>query len=688
MTTPCPSALAELAVALGVQVTWTGADGHPHSPDVDVIVATLEAMGTPARTEGDAVNALAEVRLARARRGLEPVSVHRAASWQPVSVTLPARADPEATWLTLRDEGGESRTCTLAAATIGPPEALSVSNEHFETYQVDPELAGLAALPPGSYDLRLETPGLEAHSYLLVPPHAPRAARTWGLFMPLHALRSETDWGIGSYSDLAELGRWTGALGGSMVGCLPLYPISSDPPIDPSPYLPVSRLAYSDLYIDPLAVPELAGCPEAMGRLADPQFRYRMAQAHQAAEVDYDEVAALRSQVLEPLARTVQAGRSPRRQQLAQFASEFPDLVAYARFRAERDHRLGVPGDPEVRADYHLLLQWLASEQLAEATSVCPLYADLPVGVAADGFDPDHFANDFVTGVHGGAPPDRFFSSGQDWSFPPLHPERMRLDGYRYLTQVLRRACRHASVLRIDHVMGLQRLYWVPAGADATHGTYVQYRAEELFALACLEANRAGTVLVGEDLGTVPEGLRERMHGDGMLRSWVFQFESTAVQPLPQPPEECLASLGTHDLPRFGAYLDGQDIADNERAGRLSASEAHSQTAERQSWGGALRAATDPSMSSDSSTTEVLSRALTYLAESPAALVLIDLEETWGERLPQNRPGTGTEARNWRRRGALTLEVARDDQELRTLLRQVDQGRSSPQVLALNREAV
>ncbi len=272
---------------------------------------------------------------------------------------------------------------------------------------------------------------------------------------------------------------------------------------------------------------------------------------------------------------------SKRHDELTSFTERHPELVAYARFRADLDARTpGAAGNDRIAQrpqegassfGYHLYGQWAAAQQLTAAASAAPLYADLPIGVHPDGFDPIWAPQDFVTGVHGGAPPDLFFEGGQDWSFPPLHPERLREDGYRYFIDIVRRAFRHASYLRVDHVMGLQRMYWIPEGFDARHGAYVSSRADELHAVVSLEAHRAGTVVVGEDLGTVPAGVRERMTRDHMLRSWVLQFETTEEDPLPEPPAPVLASWGTHDLPRFGAYFAGLDIDENESAGHLSA---------------------------------------------------------------------------------------------------------------------
>jgi 4-alpha-glucanotransferase len=221
--------------------------------------------------------------------------------------------------------------------------------------------------------------------------------------------------------------------------------------------------------------------------------------------------------------------------------------------------------------------------------------------------------------------------------------------------------------------MGLQRLYWIPEGFDARHGAYVSYRADELHALVSLEAYRAGTVVVGEDLGTVPDGVRARMARERMLRSWVLQFESTPEDPLPPAPAPVLASWGTHDLPRFGAYFWGDDIDEDENDGRLSADEAAVERVARKRWRTAiLRAIALEDVGGDVAAITLRS-CLAHLARGAADLVMIDLEELWGERHPQNRPGTGTEVGNWRRRASRTLEELYLDTDTTDFLSQLNE---------------
>jgi 4-alpha-glucanotransferase len=664
------AAVKGLAELHGVQSSFEGGDGRVHDADDEVLLAILAALGSPVGSARDAADALAEKQRAASPLGLEPILVHRIGRRSSATVRVPEGVDPRDVWCTIEFEDGRVERQRLTSGLTSMAAGTGRPGERDKTYVFRLEPDGADPIPPGYHGFIVEWPGADATARLIAAPPCPLPTPGWGVFLPLHAVRTKDDWGVGSYGDLAALGRWVGGLGGSMVGALPLYPAFLDPPADPSPYLPVSRLAYNEIFVDPTVLPELALAPEARRLLASDEFRRRLASVHEAALVNYEEVARLRRQVLSPMAEALLQGDTPRRAEFCAFVEQHPELLAYARFRTGRDAIDRPDPDPTSTAGpsgvppalgYHLYAQWAAAQQLSAAAVSTPLYADLPIGVHPDGFDPQWAPESFVPKVHGGAPPDLFFEGGQDWSFPPLHPERMREDGYRYFIETLRRAFRHAAYLRVDHVMGLQRLYWIPEGFDARHGAYVSYRADELHAVVSLEASRAGTVVVGEDLGTVPASVRARMADDHMLRSWVLQFESTPEDPLPSPPVQALASWGTHDLARFTSYFWGDDIKEHEAMGYLSDTEARTQGEARARWRSALlRAIGAPHDVSDPAPL-ALRACLAHLAASRADLVMVDLEELWGEHEPQNRPGTGTEAANWSRRASRTLQQAADD---------------------------
>lgn len=660
--------LRQLARAYGVNDSYESVDGRIHQAEDDVLVALLRALGAPIDDSADASGALREKRARVSRRVIEPVAVIGHGRPSSLRLRLGGRTEAASVDLHVADEDGDERVWNLASViTEGAAEGR---------LSVDLSRLGYGATTPGYLQGRLEGDGLFEEFLVIVAPRPAAPGRAWGAFVPVHALRSEADWGSGSYSEMAEIADIVSGFGASMLGSLPLYPAFLDPPADPSPYRPVSRLAYNEVFVDPRALPELGGCEEAKQVLRERAFQGRVEAAHKNSLVDYEELARLKRAVLEPLAAFVRSGGAPDRQaELDRFSAARPELVAYAEFRAAAEtagHR-GAPDGADRRTtsfDYHLYSQWAAHSQLCQAADRIGLYADLPIGVHPEGFDTHYAASSFVHSLSCGAPPDAFFGSGQDWGFPPLHPESIRETHYGYFRQVLARALRHARYLRIDHVMGLHRLWMIPQGCEASHGAYVSYKPEELHAVLMVEAHRAGAVLVGEDLGTVPDEVRRRMGSDRMLRSWVFQFESTAEDPLPKIPRRVLASLGTHDLPRFGTFLEGADIEERGVAARWDEKNVRRQLVARRSWRRALlRSLKAPKKASeDAQTMLALKGALLHLAASRADLVLVDLEETWGEREPQNRPGTGPEAMNWRRRCALSLEEIRKDQQLAEVL--------------------
>ncbi|MGH9047188.1 MAG: 4-alpha-glucanotransferase [Acidimicrobiales bacterium] len=656
MKTPRLSTLHQLARLNGIETEFVDSDGTTRRATTETVQAILRALGREVDSERAAEDSLRAAKAAASSTILEPVVVSRSTSPITVPVNLAQGLESEDATVTIELERGASRRTSMArllSPVAGtPPTCLDFSR------------AGWDDIEPGVHSLMIESPRHTVRTWLILAPSCPLPDRRWGAFMPLHAVRSAGDWGIGSYTDLARLAEWVGARGGGFLGTLPLYPIDSRSPIDPSPYLPLSRLAYNELFIDPLAIPELSSSDAARRLLDQSTVARELEELRGQPIVDYDRVWSLKSAVLTLLYDEIHH-HTRRLANLHAFAAAQPELRDYAQHQA-LVRRSDPAGNGAVELDplFHLYLQWVAAQQLdAAGRAGAPLYADLPVGVRSDGFDTAWAADCFVAGVQGGAPPDAFFSSGQAWGFRPLHPETMRRDGYRYLRACLRRACAHASFLRLDHIAGLHRLYWIPEGMHATEGAYVRLHSDELRALVCLEAWRSETVVVGEDLGTVPAAVRPAMGEDSMLRSWVFEFESSEQDPLPAPPVHSMASLSTHDLPRFDTFLDGSDLSGVHHEGADGAA-----SAERKRWQIALGLALGPSTERDGLLSGITARCLEHLSGGPADLVMVDLEELWGSRTAQNRPGTGPEAGNWRLRAEHRLEDMETDDERNAFL--------------------
>jgi 4-alpha-glucanotransferase len=484
------------------------------------------------------------------------------------------------------------------------------------------------------------------------------------------------------------------------VGTLPLLAAFLDNPCEPSPYSPMSRLFWNEFYLDVTKIPEFAACPAAQKLVGSAKFQSQIAQLRASELVDYRAEMALKRKVLELLADLFFSRDDERRGEFERFVAENPEVSPYAEFRAVCEARQKTwqewpqrlqDGElretdfaPAVR-DYHLYAQWSVQQQVEQVVARCcergvNFYLDFPLGVNPAGYDGWRYREQFAEGVSAGAPPDAFFTKGQNWGFAPLDPQRMRVNGYGYLLQVMRFQMRHTGMLRIDHVMGLHRLYWVPQGMAASEGAYVNYPAEELNALLCLESVRNETTLVGENLGTVPPEVNRSMDRHGLRKMFVLQYElrPKASAPVSAPARNTVASLNTHDMPTFAAFWEGLDIKERGEMGLLEGEELGRENRTRTKVKRALVAflqrkgflkVREPKFD------EVLEALLKFLGTSNAESVLVTLEDLWAERSPQNVPGTSTERPNWRRKSRLALENFNEDSRVLEFLKTVDSAR-------------
>jgi 4-alpha-glucanotransferase len=517
------------------------------------------------------------------------------------------------------------------------------------------------------------------------------------VFLPLYALQTENSWGAGDLGDIEVLTDWVRNQGGAAVGTLPLLTAFLDFPFDPSPYGPASRLFWNEFYIDVQRAPEFAICPQARHVVHSDAWKAEIEELRRAPLADVRRVMALKRRVLEELSRALVQHPSRRRDEFDAYVEARPELDKYAQFRStiekrrqnwrewpetERSGFLHGADFDEAARTYHLYVQWLADQQLSKLAQKARgggtgLYLDLPLGVHPDGFDVWDEPDSFALGVAGGAPPDRFFTKGQNWGFSPLNPAKVRGTGHRHWAACLRHHMQYAGVLRIDHVMGLHRLYWIPHGMEASAGAYVQYPADELYAALSLESHRHQTVIVGEDLGTVPGYIRHSMREHGLRGMYVAQFEShpDPNQAMRPAPAHSFASMNTHDTAMFAAYWNAADIDDQIELGLLEPEEAENDRRYRESTKQALiqylRGRGVLAEYRDDAAA-VLRGCLLELAAGPAEFLLVSLEDLWGERLPQNTPGTVEERPNWRRKAARSFEEFRSMPEVTGLLDRIN----------------
>jgi 4-alpha-glucanotransferase len=697
---PLLRALHELARSCGIQTSYTSKGGGRRRAGVGRLLAAVRAFGLPVDRLQDVPSLLTERRLELQRRPIDPVVVAWDGRMPAVEIRIPAAIAGQRIWGRVRLEGAEEIDAAPAWAPVRPTGDAAGES------LVAVRLSFRMQLPIGYHRLRLEAGPMSASALVISSPRALpiEAAKSWGVFLPLYALRSARSWGVGDLTDLGDLLEWTTALGGNVVATLPILASFLDEPFEPSPYSPASRLFWNELFLDVTMIPELDRSPDARRVLASEHFQKEIANLRRAEIVDYRAAMAAKRQVLEPLARTLFAEGGPRRADFESHLASDDRLPDYAAFRAacerhrsgwqswparERGGALPAFGGDEGAFDYHRYVQWLAEQQLQEAarragSGGTSLYFDFPLGVNPAGYDVWRERDVFALETSAGAPPDLFFTSGQDWGFHPIHPEAARDQGYRYPISCLRHMFRHAGVLRIDHVMGLHRLYWIPQGLSASDGVYVRYPADELYAILLLEADRAGATVVGEDLGVVPGYVRPALARHGIHRSYVLPWELTEdpAQPMRPVPERSFASLNTHDMPTFAAYWRGEDIGLRVERGWLDAAgvamerrsrEAHRamlvRYLRRRGWLEGVTAADGADGVSDE---ELLAACLSELAASNARRVIVNLEDLWLETRPQNVPGTVGEYPNWRRVARHPLERIRDLPHVVDTLRRID----------------
>jgi 4-alpha-glucanotransferase len=509
-------------------------------------------------------------------------------------------------------------------------------------------------------------------------------------------LFSESSWGSGDFADLESFRNFAARSGARAVSTLPLLSAFLDEPFNPSPYAPVSRIFWNELFLDVNRIPELEHCPAARSLLESSGFQKELQELRGSRYIDYRRAMSLKRAVLKELTQQLLDDTSERRTRFDSFVATHPLAQDYAAFRAKAErervpwgrwpeaNRDGAlkPGDyDEPARQYHLYVQWQAHEQMralgAKTKAGAGLYLDFPLGVNRDGYDVWREREAFALAASGGAPPDGFFTKGQDWGFPPFHPEGLRRQGYRYYIHCMRHHLQYAEMLRIDHVMGLHRSYWVPAGFAPTEGVYVRYPAEEFYAVLNLESHRHKAEIIGENLGTVPPYVNSAMARHGMRGMHVGQF-GVRTEPrdaLDRPGRRTVASLNTHDTTTFAGFWRGADIDERVELGLLTEADSSSEHGYRRAQREALVSYLIASNRLDGTdvTPEAVLRAwLAAQADSEADFLLINLEDLWLEPLPQNVPGTWEERPNWRRKALFSLEEISHMPALLNTLKTID----------------
>jgi len=570
-------------------------------------------------------------------------------------------------------------------------------------------LALPVALPWGYHRLELSAPATEPVQVMVIvapwrcylPPALAERGRLWGPSVQVYALRGHDDWGMGDFANLRALMEASGSEGAGVVGINPLHALFPTRPKHASPYSPSSRLFLNPLYIHIPSVPEVSETPGVADRLNDADMVARRAALADRDLIDHEGVQALKGPLLEALYATFAArhldqgterdrafqtfraerGRPLRlfaiHQALAetysdqgQSAADWPEDVhhpqsaAVARFEVENAHRIGFHEYLQFEADRQL---GLCADAARAAGMPVGLYHDLALGADATGADIWMNQDLVVDGVAVGAPPDPMNLKGQNWGFPPLNPVRLRERAYDVFVEVVRAGMRHAGALRIDHVLGLMRLFWIPHDTPAREGGYVGYPFDEMLAVLALESHRQQCVIIGEDLGTVPEGFRERMREENILSYRLFYFErhqDGSLKAPPEYPDMAAVAVGTHDLPTLRGYWTGHDLDVKNAIDLFPTPDAFSgEQAERDRDRGrilgSLAAAgcgVGQAGPVDGVPEGLTAAVYDFIARTPSMILLLQLEDALGELDQANVPGTVEEHPNWRRRLGVAVE--------------------------------
>ena len=691
--------LHQLARLYGVQTAYYDVFHRRHQASPEILLHVLRALGAAVDSLEDVPSALEKRRQAVWERYIDPVVVAWDGAPVELELRLPAAQASGSMACELQLENGDVRAWTCRLGDLLDVGGAELGGACYIAKRFT--LSG--RLPNGYHRLHVEAPGRCCQSTVISTPSrafgfdSEMSQRRWGVFLPLYAAHSQWSWGVGDYSDLESLADWVVELGGDVVATLPLLSTFLDEPFEPSPYTPVSRFMWNEFYIDVTRLPEMKRSASAQALLESTSLQRDIAILRDSPLVDYRTQMALKRRVLEELCRSLFSESSGRIESLRCFVRAHPDVEDYARFRATLEQRRAPwprwpqrlrkgqlqKGDcDETATRYHLYAQWTAQQQMEAlldkaGNDGAKLCLDFPLGVHPYGYDVWRNQDCFVLDVRVGAPPDAVFTAGQDWGSPPLHPERIREQGYEYFIACLRHHMRYASILRIDHVMGLHRLFWIPQGVEPEQGVYIRYPTDDLYAIIALESHRNETIIEGEDLGTVPLYVRPAMKRHGLYRSYVLQYElsSDSAKGARTVPARSVASVNTHDMPPFAAYWQGFDIEQRMELGLLDRAASRHERKERARLKRALvsflqRRGFARHGSDDCKA--ILLAILAFLSASQARFVVVNLEDLWLETEAQNMPGTSDECPNWRRKSRYPVETLFRMPEVVDILQEVD----------------
>lgn len=712
--------IADLSDLAGIIPEYYDIFGKKHVTSPESRVAILRAMGLNVASADDITREITKKKNRKWTGLVDPVTViSQFAQPHKLAIHLPVSPGAERGLkinVTIEDEEGKKETLEFHPGNLPIDGQQEIENTRFFRFLLPlPErnIGYYAISVVCSHPERVfEHNGCSLHisTRLIVTPdscYMPeqlKHGKSWGLALNLYALRSRTNWGIGDLGDLRKVVTWFSGLNGGAVGINPLHAIPNTIPFGISPYSPISRLYRNFIYIDMDAVPEVSELPDGE------HYGPRIESFRKSEQIDYEGVAALKREVLELafeiFLREHYWKDSERAKNFREYLqTEGQPLENFAVYLAIAEHMKKecnacswkewpkeyrsprAEGVEDFRNTHHQqvlffqYVQWLIDMQLAEAGSAgelpIGLYGDLAIGAVDTGSDGWGYQDVLAESVTVGAPPDDFNTNGQDWGFPPMNPHNLWESGYDLFIYTIRKNMRHMGALRIDHALGLFRLFWVPKGMHPQDGAYVRCNAEDLIRIIALESVRNKTLVIGEDLGTITDEARNALQRFGILSYRLFYFERNYPDPsflLPERyPHMALTAVTTHDLPTLSGYWVGRDLEMKKQLGIIRDDQQHAQLLRDRDRDRKLMLRVlseqgmfhthmdDPSFIQEMSP-ELCLAIYRYLSVSPAKLVLVSLDDVIATLDQQNMPGTVSEHPNWRQKTPPLLEEIITDQ--------------------------
>lgn len=731
------SLLAELAERVGIASDYYDIEGKLHFTSDETRRGILTAMGFTVDSTESLKQTLQEWNEAPWLRPCDPVRILRdGEAGALLSCYLAVENGKEGSVVVrwqIRDETNALVQEGHAGPGLSAVEVRVLKGQRHVRIEI-PAPLGLSL---GYYNLTVRAEGvvgevlgtmrvIVAPRHCYVPPSLEGNQRLWGFAMQLYSLSSDRNWGCGDFTDLGHIVEWAGkGLGAGVLGLNPLHALRNTSPYHISPYAPDNRLYLNELYIDLERLPEFYGSEKAQHQFHAPEFQAKLQALRESRLVDYESIATAKRTILELAYRQFltegysgeETNLKPKTARAWLFErfikSEGTPLELYASFQTLTEERRLIqstsvtwhewpkqyltPGQPvreyakrhRTRIRFFQYIQWVASEQLNEIKRTAEhlampigLYHDLALGADRNGAEAWIYQSVLAFGAECGAPPDAFAPMGQNWGLPPINPHSLRASGYELMIQLLRHTFRFGGAIRLDHVMALFRLFWIPYRRPASEGTYVHYPFDDLLAIVALESVRSKTLVIGEDLGTVPDWVREQLAKARVLSYRVFYFERHPDGAMKSPadyPAHSLAVVTTHDLPTLAGFWSGEDLDVRASLGAFTDDAAHRWAWEERQRNKAeiLRALQQEGllpngMSEDLATVPTMTPELchaihTYLARTPSFIALANLEDGLGELSQTNLPGTIDSHPNWTRKYSVRVNELSSDERLQQL---------------------